>query len=136
MFLTLRVVAFVRSCSSAVVDAGLAGSRCLMVSFLFPWLSDIVFAPCSAMLHGSHKAKKRMHRALEQVGQCMMLGVVNPFCDGMKLGSSTHFTTECLGLAVLRYCGCGVFQKIECSNTEHVSTATAVSTTSVREVHP
>ena len=85
MFLTLRVVAFVRSCSCAVVDAGLAGSRCLMVSFLFPWLSDIVFAPCSAMLHGSHKAKKRMHRALGQVGQCMMLGVVNPFCDGMLL---------------------------------------------------
>ena len=58
MFLTLRVVAFVRSCSSAVVEAGLAGSRCLMVSFLFPWLSDIVFAPCSAMLHGRHKAKR------------------------------------------------------------------------------
>ena len=78
MFLTLRVVAFVRSCSSAVVDAGLAGSRCLMVSFLFPWLSDIVFAPCSAMLHGSHKAKKRMHRALGQVGQCMMLAGCQP----------------------------------------------------------
>ena len=41
-----------------------------------------------------------------------MLGVVNPFCDGMPL-----------------WWFIGVFQEIECSNNEPVSTKTAGSTT-------
>ena len=62
-------------------------------------------------------------------------------CILSKLGSSTRFTTECLsggvgcnamGLLCCRYCGSGVFQKIECSNNEPVGTTTAASTTSLR----
>ena len=63
-------------------------------------------------------------------------------CILSKLGSSTCFTTECfsggigcnaMGLLCCQYCGFGgIFQEIECSNNEPVSTATAVSTTSVR----